>query len=76
MNPEDTEDKRDVVWMGEIPPGQKDKMRYPTDEEVEMALYEMENLSEEEYDAMTQKERDEYYQNVKEIIKERLKNQL
>jgi hypothetical protein len=53
-------DKKNVVWMGEIPFGQEDKFRYPTEEEVEMAFYEADNLTEEEYDNMTEKEKEEY----------------
>ena len=41
MNPEDAEDKRSVVWLGEIPLGKEDEMRYPTAEEVEVSLYVM-----------------------------------
>ena len=56
MNPEDVQDRRTVVWLGEIPPGKENEMRYPTEEEVELSLYVMENLSEEEYDKMTEEE--------------------
>ena len=76
MNPEDAEDKRGIVWMGEIPLGEEDKYRYPTDFEVEMMLYESEALTEEEYDAMTEKELEEFYKEAKKIVKERLSNNL
>ena len=75
MNPEDTEDKREVVWMGEIPFGQNDKFRYPTEEEVEMALYEMENLSEKEYFSMTEKEKKDFYREAKKNVKEKLRKE-
>ena len=76
MNPEDAEDKRGVVWMGEIPWGKEDEMRYPTAEEVEISLYVMENLSEEEYDKMTEKEYDDFEREAKRIVREKLKNEL
>ena len=61
MNPEDIQDRRGVVWMGEIPLGEEDKYRYPTEFDVEMMLYESEVLTEEEYDAMTKEESEEFY---------------
>ena len=39
MNPEDVPDRRTVVWVGEIPRGKENEMRYPTEEEVELSLY-------------------------------------
>ena len=76
MNPEDAEDKRSVVWLGEIPLGKEDEMRYPTAEEVEVSLYVMENLSEEEYDKMTEEEYEEFEKEAQKIVKEKLKNEL
>ena len=76
MNPEDILDRRGVVWMGEIPLGEEDKYRYPTEFDVEMMLYESEVLTEEEYDAMTEKESEEFYKKAKKIVKERLSNNL
>ena len=72
MNPEDSEDKRGVVWMGEIPLGEEDKYRYPTEFELEMMLYESEALTEEEYDAMTEEESKEFYKEAKKIVKEKI----
>jgi len=76
MNPEDSQDKRSVVWMGEIPIGGEDEYRYPTDFEVEMMLYESETLTLEEYEAMTEEELEEFYKEAKKIVKERLSNNL
>ena len=76
MNPEDAEDRRGVVWMGEIPLGEEDKYRYPTEFDVEMMLYETEVLTEEEYDAMTEEELEEFYKEAKKIVKERMANNL
>jgi len=72
MNPDDAKGKKAVLWMGEIPPGQDDKFRYPTEEEVEIALYEMETLTEEEYFAMTDEEREIFYKKSKKIVKQRM----
>ena len=76
MNPEDVQDKRCVIWMGEIPIGEEDKYRYPTDFEVEMMLYESETLTLEEYEAMTEKELEEFHKEAKKIVKERMANNL
>ena len=76
MNPEDSEDKRGVVWMGEIPLGEEDKYRYPTEFDVEMMLYESEALTEEEYDAMTQKEFSQWQLEAEKTVKERMANNL
>jgi len=76
MNPEDVKDRRGVVWMGEIPIGKEDEYRYPTDFEVEMMLYESEALTLEEYEAMTEKELEEFYKEAKKIVKERMANNL
>jgi|TARA_B100000959_G_scaffold193161_1_gene201966 hypothetical protein len=65
-------DKKNVVWMGEIPFGQEDKFRYPTEEEVEMAFYEADNLTVKEYDNMTEKEKEDFYRKAKKVIKEKL----
>jgi hypothetical protein len=69
-------DKKNVVWMGEIPFGQEDKFRYPTEEEVEMAFYVSENLTEEEYDNMTEKEKEEFYREAKktEALEKRIRD--
>ena len=76
MNPEDIQDRRSVVWMGKIPLGEEDKYRYPTEFDLEMMLYETEVLTEEEYDAMTEEELEEFYKEAKKIVKERLSNNL
>ena len=76
MNPEDVKDRRGVIWMGEIPIGGEDEYRYPTDFEVEMMLYESEALTEEEYDAMTQKEFSQWRLEATKIVKERIANNL
>jgi hypothetical protein len=62
--------------MGQIPLGEEDKYRYPTEFELEMMLYESEALTEEEYDAMTEEESEEFYKKAKKIVKERLSNNL
>ena len=41
MNPEDVQDKRSVIWMGEIPLGEEDKYRYPTDFDIELPSFMM-----------------------------------
>ena len=74
MNPEDAEDKRGVIFMGQIPLGEEDKYRYPTEFELEMMLYESEALTEEEYDAMTQKELSQWRLEATKIVKERMAN--
>jgi hypothetical protein len=76
MNPEDMQDKRVVVWLGEIPLGKENEMRYPTEEELEFALYLMDNLSDEECDKMTEEEYSEFEKKAKEIVKERLQSEL
>ena len=76
MYPEDVKDKRFVCLMGQIPLGEEDKYRYPTEFELEMMLYESEALTEEEYDAMTEEESEEFYKKAKKIVKERLSNNL
>ena len=76
MNPEDIQDRRGVIWMGEIPLGEEDKYRYPTEFDIEMMLYETEVLTEEEYDAMTEEELEKFYKKAKKIVKERLSNNL
>jgi len=65
--------EKSVCWLGTIPECDKDKMRYPTEEEIEMALYESENLTAEEYDAMNIKERNKFYKKAKKIVKKRVK---
>ena len=76
MNPEDVQDRRTVVWLGEIPPGKENEMRYPTEEEVELSLYVMENLSEEEYDKMTEEEYNEFEREAKRIVRKKLQSEL
>ena len=76
MNPEDIQDRRGIIWMGEIPLGEEDKYRYPTEFELEMMLYESEALTEEEYDAMTQKEFSQWRREATKIVKERMANNL
>ncbi len=51
-------------------------MRYPTEEEVEISLYVLENLPEEEYDKMTEEEYNEFENKAKRIIRKRLENEL
>ena len=41
-------DKRAVIWRGMIPPGQEHKYRYPTEEEVDEMLRQMEESEGEE----------------------------
>ena len=50
----------------------KDELRYPTEEEIEIALYEAENLTEEEYDSMSEKELEDFHEKAKKIVKERM----
>ena len=76
MNPEDVKDKRGVIFMGQIPLGEEDKYRYPTEFELEMMLYESEALTEEEYDAMTEKEFSQWRREATKIVKERMANNL
>ena len=76
MNPEDVKDNRGVIFMGQIPLGEEDKYRYPTEFELEMMLYESEALTEEEYDAMTQKEFSQWRREATKIVKERMANNL
>ena len=68
MSSKDVQDRRTVVWLGEIPPGKENEMRYPTEEEVELSLYVMENLSEEEYN--------EFEREAKRIVRKKLQSQL
>ena len=67
------EKEKGVCWLGTIPKCDEDEMRYPTNEEIEMQLYELENLTEEEYESMGEKERDDFYKKAKKIVKERVK---
>ena len=66
------EEEKSICWMGVIPESEKHRMRYPTDEEIEIALYEAENLTEEEYDSMSEKELEDFHEKAKKIIKERM----
>ena len=74
MNPEDIQDRRGIIWMGEIPLGEEDKYRYPTEFDVEMMLYESEALTEEEYDAMTEREFSQWRLEAEKTVKERMAN--
>ena len=78
MNPEQVEKKDDrmVLFMGEIPAGQEDKYRSPTDFELDMMLYEAENLTEKEYDSMSDEEFFLWQEEAKKIVKERMANNL
>tara|TARA_Y100001938_G_scaffold147983_1_gene230492 strand:+ start:816 stop:1079 length:264 start_codon:yes stop_codon:yes gene_type:complete len=76
MSSKDVQDRRTVVWLGEIPPGKENQMRYPTEEEVELSLYVMENLSEEEYDKMTEEEYKEFEREAKRIVRKKLQSEL
>jgi hypothetical protein len=67
------EKEKSICWLGTIPECDEDNMRYPTNEEIEMQLYELENLTEEEYESMSAKERDNFYKKAKKIVKERVK---
>ncbi len=42
------EEEKSVCWLGIIPEADKDKVRYPTEEEIDEALKEAERLNEEE----------------------------
>ena len=66
------ETEKSICWLGIIPECDKDKVRYPTDEEIEIALYEAENLTEEEYDSMSEKELEDFHEKAKKIIKEKM----
>lgn len=76
MNSEDVQDKRVVVWLGEIPPGKEHEMRYPTEEEIEFSLYLMDHLSDEECAKMTEVEYSEFEKKAMKIVKERLQSEL
>lgn len=78
MNPEQAskEDDRMIVFMGKIQKGDEDKFRYPTDFELDLMLYEAENLTEEEYDSMSDEEFFLWQEEAKKIVKERMANNL
>ena len=59
------EEEKNICWLGVIPECDKDKVRYPTEEEIEIALYEAEALTEEEYESMTEKELDDFHKKAK-----------
>ena len=40
--------EKSICWMGVIPESEKHRMRYPTDEEIEEAINELERLEEDE----------------------------
>ena len=44
----------------------------PKEEEIELALYEADNLTEEEYDSMSEKELENFHEKAKKIVKERM----
>ena len=67
------EEEKSICWLGAIPEADKDKVRYPTEEEIEVALYEAENLTEEDYESMSEKELDDFHEKAKKIVKERMK---
>jgi hypothetical protein len=70
----DPKDNRSVILMGQIPLDKEDEFRYPTEFELEMMLYESEVLTEEEYDAMTQKEFSQWRVEAEKTVKERMAN--
>jgi len=67
------EEEKSICWLGIIPEADKDKVRYPTEEEIEVALYEVENLTEEDYESMSEKELDDFHEKAKKIVKEKMK---
>ena len=66
------EKEKSICWLGVIPEDMKDELRYPTEEEIELALYEADNLTEEEYDSMSEKELENFHEKAKKIVKERM----
>ena len=66
------EKEKSICWLGVIPEDMKDELRYPTEEEIEIALYEAENLTQEEYDSMSEKELEDFHEKAKKIVKERM----
>ena len=74
MNSEDVKDKRLVCLMGQIPLGEEDKYRYPTEFELEMMLYESEALTEEEHDAMSEKEFSQWRKKAEGIVKKQMRD--
>jgi len=62
------EEEKSICWLGAIPEADKDKVRYPTEEEIELALYEAENLTEEDYESMSEKELDDWLRKNKKIV--------
>ena len=78
INPEQEtkEDDRMIVFMGKIQEGDEGKFRYPTNFELELMLYESENLTEEEYDSMSDEEFFLWQEEAKKIVKERMANNL
>ena len=44
------EEEKTICWVGTIPECDKDKVRYPTEEEVNKMMEELESPVEEEYD--------------------------
>lgn len=50
MNPEaaHNKDTRKIVWMGEIPVGMENEMRYPTEKEIDEMIYDAGNMTDEE----------------------------
>ena len=41
--------EKSICWLGIIPEGMKDEMRYPTEEEIDEALKEAEKMNEEDF---------------------------
>tara|TARA_R110001583_G_scaffold7358_2_gene36428 strand:+ start:112 stop:261 length:150 start_codon:yes stop_codon:yes gene_type:complete len=44
------EEEKSICWLGVIPECDKDKVRYPTEEEIDKALEELEEMEEEDWD--------------------------
>ena len=42
------DEEKSICWMGVIRESEKNRMRYPTDEEIEQAINELERLEEED----------------------------
>ena len=71
----DKPDERRVVLMGTIFAGQEHTHRYPTPLEVEMWLYEEENLTKEEYEAMSEEEFSAWQKDAEKIVKKRMETE-
>ena len=44
------EEEKTICWLGTIPECDKDKVRYPTEEEMDKMMEELESAVEEEHD--------------------------